>query len=149
MLPRRTFIQQSAAALGASLSLPEIAQRAFGAHAHAAAPRGFIDLSRPPDSVTAQTANGDLRLTAGQNETWNGTGVQLRTTHMPDALRVELAASSAHVKRIGLRWRERLDGTRAILGDAWERAYGDLAWRGFEPDRVMPWYVATWDGTRT
>ncbi|HEX7547086.1 MAG TPA: hypothetical protein VF368_10180, partial [Gemmatimonadaceae bacterium] len=149
MLQRRAFIQQSAAALGASLSLPKIAQRALGAHARAAAPRGFIDLGRPPDTVTAQTADGDLRLTGGPNGTWDAKGVQLRTTGTRDALRVELAASSARVKRVGLRWRERLGDTRTILGDAWERAYGDLAWRGFEPDRVMPWYVATWDGTRT
>jgi alpha-galactosidase len=149
MLPRRTFIQQSAAALGAALPLPEIARRAFGAHADARASRGFIDLGQPPDSVTVQTADGDLRLTAGPNGTWDAKGVQLRTTHTSGALRVELATSSAHIKRIGLRWRERLDDTRAILGDAWERAYGDLAWRGFEPDRVMPWYVATWDGART
>src|ERR1019366_1318455 len=123
MLPRRTFIQQSATALGASLSLPEFARRAFGVHAHAEASHGFIDLGRPPDSVTAQTADGDLHLTAGPNGTWDSKGIQLRTTHTPGALRVELATSSVHIKRIGLRWRARLDDTRAILGDAWERAY--------------------------
>src|SRR4030095_9053490 len=37
----------------------------------------------------------------------------------------------------------------SILGDAWERGYGDLEWRGFVPDRVMPWYVATTDGRVT
>jgi alpha-galactosidase len=36
-----------------------------------------------------------------------------------------------------------------ILGDAWERGYGDLEWRGSVPDRVMPWYAATFDGTLT
>src|SRR5205085_896966 len=35
------------------------------------------------------------------------------------------------------------------LGDAWERGYGDLEWRGWAPDRVMPWYVATTDGSGT
>src|SRR6185437_14979273 len=29
-----------------------------------------------------------------------------------------------------------------ILGDQWERSYGDLEWRGLVPDRVMPWYFA-------
>jgi alpha-galactosidase len=149
MLGRRAFVQQSTAALGASLSLPEIARRAFSADAHDETPRNFADLSRPPDAVTVQTAAGDLRLTAGANGRWDGPGVQVRTIHTPDAIRVELTASSAHVKRIGLRWRERLDSTRALFGDAWERGYGDLAWRGFEPDRVMPWYAATWDGTHT
>ena len=148
MLERRAFIQQSAAAVGASLGAPGLATLAFGAYRDRGAPTGFIDLLRGPDSVIAQTANGDLRLASGANGNWDGPGVQLRTTHMPGALRVELAASSAQVKRIGLRWRGRLDDVRAILGDAWERGYGDFAWRGFEPDRVMPWYVATSDGKR-
>jgi len=33
-----------------------------------------------------------------------------------------------------------------VLGDHWERSYGDLAWRGIVPERVMPWYFLTWDG---
>jgi alpha-galactosidase len=28
-----------------------------------------------------------------------------------------------------------------VLGDHWERGYGDLEFRGIVPDRVMPWYV--------
>jgi alpha-galactosidase len=38
---------------------------------------------------------------------------------------------------------------RLILGDAWERGYGDLEWRSWVPDRVMPWYFATNDGSLT
>lgn len=26
-----------------------------------------------------------------------------------------------------------------VLGDAWERGYGDLEWRGLDPVRVLPW----------
>jgi alpha-galactosidase len=42
-----------------------------------------------------------------------------------------------------------MSDTRLILGDAWERGYGDLEWRGWAPDRVMPWYFATYDGSLT
>jgi alpha-galactosidase len=149
MLPRRAFIQQSAAALGSSLLLPAFAPRASGARTGDAPPRGFVDLAHPPNTVTVQTATGNVTLGAGPNGRWDGAGVQVRTIPTSGALRVELAASSAHVKRIGMRWNQRLDLVRAILGDAWERGYGDFAWRGMEPDRVMPWYVATWDGGRT
>ncbi|MFI5233245.1 MAG: hypothetical protein ACHQSE_12120, partial [Gemmatimonadales bacterium] len=149
MLPRRTFIQQSAVALGASLAFPEIARHAANAPVHSVAQSGFVDLYRQPDSVTAQTADGDLTLTARANGSWDAKGIHVRTARTGGALRVELSASSVKAKRIGLRWHVPLQATRAILGDAWERAYGDLAWRGFEPDRIMPWYVALWDGTRT
>lgn len=33
------------------------------------------------------------------------------------------------------------------LGDVWERSYGDLEWRGIVPQRPMPWYVLTFDGS--
>jgi alpha-galactosidase len=32
-----------------------------------------------------------------------------------------------------------------VLGDAWERSYGDLGWLNLIPERVMPWYFATHD----
>jgi alpha-galactosidase len=33
-----------------------------------------------------------------------------------------------------------------VLSDAWERSYGELGWRNVIPERVMPWYFATYDG---
>src|SRR6185503_96451 len=51
--------------------------------------------------------------------------------------------------RLQLRWRGSLAPTRLIMGDAWERGYGDIEWRGLVPDRVMPWYFAAWDGRLT
>jgi alpha-galactosidase len=149
MILRRAFIGQSAAAFGASLALPDFARRALGAHEYRGSARGFTDITRIPDSVTAQTADGDLTLASGPGGEWNAKGIRVRTVRIAGALHVDLSTSTARVKRIGLRWRDNLSDTRAILGDAWERAYGDLAWRGFEPDRVMPWYVAMSDGTRT
>ena len=53
--------------------------------------------------------------------------------------------SSACMSAGAAAWRD----TRLILGDAWERGYGDLEWRAWVPDRVMPWYFATYDGSVT
>jgi alpha-galactosidase len=35
------------------------------------------------------------------------------------------------------------------MGDAWERSYGDLAWRNIEPERILPWYFLATDGSAT
>lgn len=32
-----------------------------------------------------------------------------------------------------------------ILGDHWERGYGDLEWRGVAPERPLPWYALLHD----
>ena len=143
MTSRREFLRSAAiSAIGVSLPRWRIA----GAQT---SPHGFLDLRRPPDGIRVQTATGEehLRLVAGGR--WESGDLAVTVSDIPGALRVALAAPSSAVQRLQLRWRGRLDDTRLLLGDAWERGYGDLEWRGFVPDRVMPWYFAAWDGQRT
>jgi alpha-galactosidase len=149
MISRRSFVRRAAAGLvGLSLPAPAGAAGRRGPQPPQIAPSGFVNLLRQPDQVVVQTGTDDLRLAPAAGGRWTGPGVSVSAVEQADALRLELAATTS-IKRIGLRWAGRLDGTRLLLGDAWERAYGDLEWRGFVPDRVMPWYVAAWDGTRT
>ena len=55
--------------------------------------------------------------------------------------------SKKGVKSLVLRWKnEARQGVR-VLGDAWERGYGDLEWRGIVPERHMPWYMAVSNGS--
>ncbi len=149
MLNRRSFLHRTAASLGAAIPADALVRRALITDAYAAAPRGFVDVLRRPDSVVAQTAARDIRLNVANDVEFGGSGVVVGATRTGDALRITLATTSANVRRIGLRWKGDLDTTRLILGDAWERGYGDLEWRNFVPDRVMPWYCATWDGALT
>ncbi len=139
-----------------SLSFPAIARAssALGAGDHNMGSRHgadtFVDLRRQPDVVIVQTANGDRRLTPSSEDHWDGTDqIAVTTADVKTALRVSLSSPSVAVIRLRLRWRGALSGTQLILGDAWERGYGDLEWRGIVPDRVMPWYFATYDGQRT
>ena len=58
-----------------------------------------------------------------------------------DALKVSVQASKAAVTKIRLRWSQKMPEKARVLGDHWERGYGDLEWRGIVPERVMPWYA--------
>ncbi len=110
----------------------------------------FLDLVRRPDSVHFFSEGGGvLALAPAAEGPWHGGGVEVTTTPHPDRLAVTLAAPESVVTRLHLRWRGDLSGVRHWLGDAWERGYGDLEWRGAVPERPMPWYCAGWDGTRT
>jgi alpha-galactosidase len=150
MTSRREFLERAAlSALALSLPIPGARQSGQTTSASTPAPRGFLDLHRPPDSVMAQTAAGDLRLTSAAGGRWTNNGVVVTTTERPGALHIELSAPAMAVTRLRLRWRGDLSDARLIVGDAWERGYGDLEWRGWVPDRVMPWYAATHDGTLT
>jgi alpha-galactosidase len=143
MTSRREFLERGAlAAVG--LSLPARADPTT-----TRPPQSLLDLHRTPDAVTVQTATEYMPLHAAAGGRWDGAGVAVSVEELPDALRVVLTAPATAVQRLHLRWRGSLDGTRLLLGDAWERGYGDLEWRGVVPDRVMPWYVAAWDGRLT
>ena len=54
-------------------------------------------------------------------------------------------SSSVPVTEIRLRWRQPQPARARILGDHWERGYGDLEWRGYVPERILPWYALVHD----
>ncbi len=142
---RRQFLRHAGAAgVGLSLSRPTAA-----ASRQPRPPAGgtFLDLHRAPDAVIVQAAGADRRLQPAGGE-WRSDGIIVTTEPSGSALRIRLSAPAA-VTRLHLRWRGDLRATRLVLGDAWERGYGDFEWRGIVPDRVMPWYFAACDGQVT
>jgi alpha-galactosidase len=148
MTSRRDFLEHGVLS-AVSLSLPLSDLSAFDAWNTKSPPPGFVDIQRSPDSVLVQTESGDVRLVDGGSGRWSNEQIVVTTADRGAALHVELTAPAVAVKRVHLRWRVKTPGPHRILGDAWERAYGDLEWRGSVPDRVMPWYFATTDGSRT
>jgi alpha-galactosidase len=152
MTSRRDFVRAGFA--GAGL-VPALSRNALVGAAPVAAlsrnaqiPTGITDIHRPPDSVTVQTADAFISLSAQGNGRWSAAGLSVRWIERGDASGITLAADVG-VQRIHLRWRGSMAAARLMLGDAWERGYGDLEWRGMVPDRAMPWYCAAWDGQRT
>ena len=103
-----------------------------------------FNVRRAPDLVTIFTADGprEARATAAGFE---AQGVLLQTQVTADALAVRLQATDVPILRIRLRWNGALPALR-VLGDHWERGYGDLEWRGIVAERVLPWYFVVWDG---
>ncbi|HYT77320.1 MAG TPA: hypothetical protein VEL79_21370 [Vicinamibacterales bacterium] len=108
----------------------------------------FLNLNRAPDAVGVLTPDGERRLSSIGDE-WRGEGVAVTVAPDAGAARVRISAPGTAVKRLHLRWRGSMDAIRLVLGDAWERGYGDLEWRGSVPDRAMPWYFAAHDGQVT
>ena len=129
--------------------------------AAAHAPRGaaaeteesFVDIIRPPDFVAAYVErSGRITLSKSAGR-WQAEDVEVSTEAKPygagKALALSVASPRRPLERLHLRWLGRLPEGSRFLGDHWERSYGDLEWRGFDADRVMPWYflAATGRGT--
>ncbi|MBQ3598336.1 MAG: hypothetical protein II987_03615 [Clostridia bacterium] len=62
---------------------------------------------------------------------------------------VQVCAQSARIKRIVLRWKFSTRTPVRIMGDKWERAYGDMTWGSLNGEIFMPWYFLASDGNAT
>ena len=92
--------------------------------------------------LTAATPNTVLWETeAGRAETPGGARVPFGDAVLEiEGGRLALTAGRTGISFLTLCWAAELPRGCRFLGDAWERGYGELEWRGFVFDRVMPWY---------
>ena len=159
-ISRRAFVSAGAAALGGvslggAIKLEAQANARDGAMNHAsntARASSFLELPRTPDHVVAyasftKTLPSRPIPLERRGDTWVSTQAQVECSLQNDALTVSLAAPGTEVAVVHLRWQVRVAPTLLVLGDAWERSYGELGWRNLVPERVLPWYFATSDGS--
>ena len=157
---RRTFVSTGVAALG-GISLGGVSKLEAQATARNNAtnhiaitgrPSSFLEILRPPDLVSAFSSfvgtlpGGPIPL-EHKGDAWVSTQVQVECMQQHDALTISLSAPGAAVALVHLRWQARVAPGLLVLGDAWERSYGELGWRNLIPERVLPWYFATSDGS--
>lgn len=69
-----------------------------------------------------------------------------------DVLTLKITSDITPICFIKLLWKlseteKRGKSTVKVLGDAWERGYGDLEWQRINQDRNMPWYFAVSNGS--
>src|SRR4051812_4378202 len=113
MTSRREFLGRSiVSAIG--LSVPVSVLGGGRDIVKARAPETFLDLRRVPDGVSVQTAT-EYQPLAVTGERWEREGIVVTTNPVPGALRVTLASPSVAVKRVHLRWRGDMSGTRLML----------------------------------
>jgi alpha-galactosidase len=109
-------------------------------------PSTYFELVRLPDRVTAFAGLEHRVELARSGSRWTASGVEVETTVEAARMPVRLSAPGAALTHVHLRWNLHVNADLRFLGDHWERSYGDLAWRAMTPERVMPWYFATYDG---
>jgi hypothetical protein len=151
-LDRRTFLSSATAALGgATVAIAAAANPVALSAASSQSERtgsGFLDLHRHPDLAGIfSTESGDRVILKREAESWHSSSpkidVEVRTELASEGILIKVSAPNNPVTRVHLRWNLQVPNTVVVLGDAWERSYGDLAWRGITPERPLPWYFAT------
>lgn len=82
---------------------------------------------------------------SGRNDKAAEVLIQPVGTDAKGRLQVTITDATTPLTTIVLRWNLSLAGIGRVLGDHWERGYGDLEWRGVVPERVLPWYALAYD----
>ncbi len=134
---RRHFVKLSGATMAALL---------FSRLTHAENSNHLINT---PDEVWAQAGAEWFRLKAAGDSsfTFNDTEVILKTNG--NALGVYVQSSKTALTAVRLKWKYRVKPATKVLGDHWERSYGDAAWKGADSGTKNPWYVLLNDDGQT
>ena len=111
----------------------------------------FIDLLQIPDSITVyekfqQSGPVDAIRLIPRAEQWTNGGIVVASKPRKSSLGLTLTSPVKPIVLVHVRWKRTIPEKLKVLGDAWERSYGDLGWKTLIPERVLPWYFATFDG---
>lgn len=109
----------------------------------------YAQINSEPNVVLVQTAEQWINLVRNNHDVWTAKDIEVSTDKTDGVLNIWVSATKASIKRIVFRWRHSIETPVKILGDHWERGYGDLEWRGIVPERVLPWYFLINDEENT
>ena len=145
---RRNFLK------AAAISAFATTQGSGGAQAHAvrSGKEQRVEILRTPDHIAARFGTRELVGMQYAQRAWTCAGARVAAEPVASGNRIEIpvriASEGNRLTHLHLRWNGRGKDSLLSIGDAWERSYGDLEWRGTIAERVMPWYFLTYDGAR-
>jgi alpha-galactosidase len=148
-ITRRALLKNAALPAAGAVLLPQTgwAQKPRGTHSGSAQSLLHLPVLSQPDLAFAFVGNvetGRFNLSrAGSAWTGSSRAAGVRVDFLPGAQQstVSLESPTLPVQRIHLRWKGRFPADVLVLGDAWERSYGDLEWRPLQAERALPWYT--------
>lgn len=110
--------------------------------------KSSLEVAEEPSEIWVQTSESWAKTEHRSADGWTLGDISVDLSS-GEARDVFISASVSAIRRVVLRFPARVPQGSLLLGDHWERAYGDLEWRGVVPERVMPWYFLLYDGAET
>ncbi|MFI5195368.1 MAG: hypothetical protein ACHQD7_14975 [Chitinophagales bacterium] len=103
---------------------------------------------RYPDAIAAR-CNGRWISLQGKDESWKTEEVEVTLKLNGDFLSLYISAPGRELEFIQCHWKQNTSASSKVLGDHWERSYGDLAWDAPDMSRKAPWYMLISSGEQT
>ncbi len=135
---RRNFLHLSGTALGGLLFTNQL----YGSNL-------TTKLVQLPENVFATLDDGVHELIANGNGLWSYKEVWVKLYFVKDALKIDLSSSKLALSNIMLVWKYATQKQTKVMGDHWERTYGDLHFGSPSFSAKMPWYFVQYDAKQT
>jgi alpha-galactosidase len=101
-----------------------------------------------PDEVRAKSGNDWFQLKPN-GSVYIYKHIEVSLKQNGDALSVFVQSPGAELNAVQLKWKHETAASTKVLGDHWERSYGDLAWKSPDAGVKNPWYVVLHDGNQS
>jgi len=137
-LNRRHFIHLSGASL-ASLLVADYVKAA-------GSPSTILQM---PDTVNILSGDVYIALQSADKHTWTYKDVVVQLKQADKAIAVFIQSPTLPLKEVQLQWQYATGKGATILGDAWERTYGDISWKPAAATKKLPWYCVAHDDKAT
>ena len=93
-----------------------------------------------PDGVMILSDDVYMPMQSGDKQTWTYRDVVVTLKKSKEGIAVFIHSPSQALKELQLSWKYSSPNGVKVLGDAWERTYGDVSFQAVNSARKMPWY---------
>jgi alpha-galactosidase len=108
-----------------------------------------FDVVHLPEKVFVRLDDGLHELIPSGQEAWSYRDVSVFFRHSDDTLSVKAGSPKNSLHQVVLQWSYPVNSSAVVLGDHWERTYGDVFFQPPSFERKMPWYFIQHDGEGT
>ncbi len=102
-----------------------------------------------PDAVKILSGNDYLPMQSSDKQTWVYRDIIVRLKNNKDSIAVFIQSPILPLKEVQLSWTYTTSKEAKILGDAWERTYGDESFQPINTTKKLPWYCVTYNNNST
>lgn len=102
-----------------------------------------------PDVIEILSDNTYISLQSSDKQKWIYKDVVVELKKLNDRIEVYVQSPTMALKEVKPSWKYATSNSAAILGDAWERTYGDISWGKTDASKKLPWYCVAHDDDKT
>jgi alpha-galactosidase len=110
---------------------------------------GNANLMNAPAEVWAQTDSGWFKLNPNGDSSYVFKDIIISLKANDNSTGVYIQSPLTALNAIRLKWKHETSVNTKVLGDSWERTYGDTAWKALNVETKNPWYVLLHDDRDT